>query len=109
MEVLLGEKSRFILCTKPTSLTDEICKQDNFHQVSILIVSCLSGIISSLFSHMDAKRNIEKGMTMLGGTVADLVAMNPGLRVYIAQPTPRLGEDYSNAKKYAMVIRLESE
>ncbi len=103
MEVLLGERSRFVLCTKITTLTDELCKPENFEGVSVLIISCLSGIIWSLLGKQDAQESIEQTMESLGAGIGDLLRLNPELRVYVAQPTPRVGEEFVASKKFAMV------
>lgn len=71
MELILGQPSSFVHCTRFTTLTEEICKVQS--HVKVLVVSCLSGIIGSLGETSDAKVALSKSMTMLGSALYDVV------------------------------------
>lgn len=102
MELILGQPSSFIHCTKFTSLTEEICKVQS--HVKVLVISCLSGIIGSVGSTSDAKSALEKAMTMLGSALYDVVRYRQGtIRIFIAPPTPRPTPDFKSHVKYALV------
>lgn len=102
MELILGQPSQFIYCTKFTTLTEEICKVQA--HVKVLVISCLSGIIGSIGATNDAKSTLEKTMTMLGSALYDVVRYRQGsIRIFVAPPTPRPSADFKAHVKYALV------
>lgn len=102
MELILGQPSQFIYCTKFTSLTEEICKIQS--HVKVLIISCLSGIIGTLGGAQDSKTALERSMTMLGSALYDVVRYRQNsIRIFIAPATPRPAADFETNVKFSMV------
>lgn len=103
MELILGQPSQFIYCTRFTVLTEELCKIQS--HVKVLVISCLSGIIHSLGSNAESKVALERGMTMLGTALYDVVRHRQNsIRIFIAPSTPRASKDFQSFNTYAMVI-----
>lgn len=71
MELILGQSSQIVHCTKFTSLTEEICKIPS--HLRVVVISCLSGILNSLLSASDTKVALEWAMMMLGSDLFDVV------------------------------------
>lgn len=101
MELILGQPSQFVYCTKFTSLTEEICKLSS--NVKVLVISCLSGIIGTLGASSDSKGALERSMTMLGSALYDVVRYRGSIRIFIAPPTPRPTTDFDTHVKYSLV------
>lgn len=103
MEVILGQSSRFTFCSKMSSLTEEISlvTSDN---TKVIIVSCLSGIISTLAKNQDAKTSIERAMSMFGTLLYDIHRTRQGgIKIFISPGTPRADKDFETHNKFAMV------
>lgn len=106
MEYILGQPTRFALCSRYTVLTDEISKltRDN---TRTLVISCLTGIVASLTTAQDVKVALEKAMTSLGAVLREMVRTNVGCKVYIAPCTPRDVQDFGTHSSFALVLRKE--
>ena len=66
MEAFLGQTSRFMLCTRYTTLTEELSKLATCPHTKILVVSCLSSIVEKLSQAQESKLGIERAMIMVG-------------------------------------------
>lgn len=105
MELILGQPSQFIHCSRFTVLTEEICKIQS--HVKVLVISCLGGIIHSLGSSSDSKVALERAMTMIGTALYDVVRhRNGSIRIFVAPSTPRVSQEYQSNSKYAMVSEI---
>lgn len=103
MELILGQPSQFVYCSKFTSLTEEICKVQS--HTKVIVISCLSAIIGGLGTASDVKSALEKSMTMLGSALYDVVRYRQGsIRIFVAPPTPRPATDFKTHVKYALVL-----
>jgi adenosyl cobinamide kinase/adenosyl cobinamide phosphate guanylyltransferase len=101
MEHLLGMPSRFILCGRYTILTDELSKLTK--ETSILVISCLTNIVSNLLSSADVKTAIEKAMSSIGAMLRELTKTIPEMRIIVAHCTPRTIPDFDTHARFAMV------
>jgi hypothetical protein len=101
MDSVLGQPSRVIFCSRFTVLTDELCKIQK--ETKTLVVSCLTGIIANLITTEDIKTSLEKAMQSIGAVMRGLVRNNPGLRIMIANCTPRETTDFETHSKFALV------
>lgn len=102
MELILGQASQFMYCSKFTTLTEEVCRIQS--HVRVVVVSCLSGIVHNLCSAIDTKGAIEKAMSMLGSALYDVVRHRQGsIRIFVAPCTPRNTPDFQNQSKFAIV------
>lgn len=102
MELILGQPSQFIHCTRFTVLTEELCKIQS--HVKVIVISCLSGIINTLGNTPDSKLALERGMTMLGNALYDVVRHRQNsIRIFVAPSTPRATKDFQSHNTYAMV------
>lgn len=107
MEFILGQSSRFTLCTRFSTLTDELSKL-TVHDTSVVVVSCLTGIVLSLATTQDTKGAIEKATGMLGSVIRELVRSSNGhIKVMIAPCTPRTTQDFATRSRFAQVYRLQ--
>jgi hypothetical protein len=101
MEIILGQPCKFAYCTRYSVLTDELCKLQK--ETTVVVISCLSGIVATLLTTSDAKSAIEKVMTSLGSILRDLVRSNPRMRIMIVNCTPRGTPEYDEQSSFAMV------
>ena len=99
----MGKPSRFIQCTRFTLLTNELSKL-TIHDTSVVVVSCLTGIVLSLAATQDSKSSVEKAMGMLSSVIRDLVRSSGGqIKVLIAPCTPRSTSDFATHSRFALV------
>jgi hypothetical protein len=103
MEHFLGQPSNYVHCTRFTTLTDEISVVA--HNVKVLVISCLSGIVHSLSSSQDSKSAIIKGMDMLAAVCHSLIVQRGGaVRIFFAPCTPKRVPDFQTHSTFALVI-----
>jgi len=103
MEFILGQPSRFILCTRFTSLTDELSKL-TVHDTSVVVISCLTSIVLSLAATQDTKSSIEKATGMLSSVVREVIRSSNGqIKVLIAPCTPRTTQDFATHSRFTQV------
>ncbi len=98
----MGQTSQFVFCTRITVLTDELSKINP--EITTVVISCLSGIVTQLMSTMDAKSGIEATMTSLGLLILEVVRTRPKMKVVAVHCTPRDLPDYDTHSSFAMVI-----
>jgi len=94
----------FEQCLTLTTLLDKLRKVQS--PVRHVMIDCLSNIVHGLMLAASVEMALTEGMTNIGTAIASMVAQNPGLRVYIAQPVPRKSQESKNACVYIMVIPL---
>ncbi len=102
MESILGQKPSYIFCSRYTVLADELSKVNT--ETTTLVISCLSGIVTSLMSEPDVKTSLEKTMASVGSMLHEIVKDRARMRVIVVHCTPRNLTDYETHSKYAMVI-----
>ncbi len=103
MENILGQASKFIYCSRITVLTEELSRVGK--EITTLVVSCFSGIVSSMMNSADVKTGLEQTMTSVGMMFLELVRSRPKMRVIAVHCTPRDLTDYNTHSAFAMVIR----
>jgi len=88
-----------------TSLTEEI-SMITADTTSVVIVSCMGGIINSLAMSQDAKSSIERAMSMFGTLLYDVHRTRQGgIKIFVAPGTPRMDKDFDTHNKFAMVSK----
>ena len=102
MENIVGQPSRFVLCTRYTMLTDELSKLTR-DTTRVVVVSCLTNIVATLASAPDVRSALSKAMSSLGAVLKDLVRTNVGIRVFVAPCTARTTPDFGTHADYALV------
>lgn len=108
MERILGEPSRTVICTKFSSLTDELCKIPNGNTVSVVIVSCLSSILERIVAASEVKSGIERAMLMVGNLFHDIHRVQHGkVKILVGPILPRNLMDWTTHSRYALVISQE--
>jgi hypothetical protein len=100
----LGQPTRFIHCTRYTTLTDEISRLATESNTRFLVISSLTNIVVNLTTVSDVKAAIEKAMSSLGAVIRDLVRTQSDLRVFIGPCTPRTIENFKEYARYALVL-----
>jgi len=104
MEAFLGQKSRFVLCTRYTTLTEELSKLATCPDTKILVVSCLSSIVEKLSQAQESKLGIERAMIMVGNLFHEIYKLKKGaIRIMVAPFNPRQSPDYETHTRFAMV------
>jgi hypothetical protein len=103
VENILGQASKFIYCSRITVLTEELSRVGK--EITTLVVSCFSGIVSSMMNSADVKTGLEQTMTSVGMMFLELVRSRPKMRVIAVHCTPRDLTDYNTHSAFAMVIR----
>ncbi len=86
-------------------LADELGKVSK--ETTTLVISCLSGVVTSLMSDPDVKSNLEKTMVSLGSMLHELVRDRAKMRVIVVHCTPRNLADYEIHSKFAMVMNFK--
>ena len=105
MESVLGQTSRSIICTRFTTLSEELSKVASCSSTKVIIVSCLSNIIESLASSNDVKTGIERAMLLIGNQFHEIARLQHGsVRIFVAPCTPRNVQDYATHVKFAQVV-----
>jgi hypothetical protein len=103
MEAILGQPSRFIHCTRYTSLTDEISRLSGDSSTKYLVISSLTGILVNLTGASEVAKAIEKAMGTLGNVIKEVVRNNVGLRVFVSPCTPRNIENFKELSNLLLV------
>jgi len=105
MEQILGQGSRSVICTRYTTLTEELSKMSTCVHTKVIVVSCLSGIVDRLSQSQDGKVGIERAMHMIGNLFHEIVKMKRGaVRILVAPFNPRKSQDYDSYTRFAMVL-----
>lgn len=99
--VVLGEPVNFILSTTYAGLMEEMVKVGP--PSTVLLVSCLSGIIQTYGSKPEPRAEVERIVGQVCQSVHGLIGRFPTMRVFIAQPTPRMDVHYQSNCTFAMV------
>jgi hypothetical protein len=106
MELILGQQSRVVACSRFTVLSDELTKI-TANDTKVVIISCLTNIVLSLMTTQDIKTSVEKAMNTLGSVIRTVVAASHGnIKILVAPCTPRTTVDFSIHSKYALVRYL---
>jgi hypothetical protein len=106
MATILGQPTRFIHCTKYTTLTDELSRLSNDLTTRVVVISSLTGIVVNLTGTSEIKKAIERAMGTLAGAIKELVLSNSTLRVFIAPCTPRTLPNFQEYAGHALVLNL---
>jgi hypothetical protein len=109
MAAILGQPTRFIHCTRFTTLTDELSRLSNDLTTRIVVISSLTGIVVNLTGTSDIKPSIGKAMGSLAAAIRELIHSNSSIRVFIAPCTPRNLENFQEYANHALVLFIESD
>ncbi len=99
----MGQPSRFIHCTKYTTLADELSRLVTDRTTRVVVISCLTNIVVNLTGTSDIPKSIERAMGSLGNVIKDVLRSNSGLRIFISQCTPRNIEGFKEFSTLALV------
>jgi hypothetical protein len=104
MEQILGQPTRFVMCSRFTSLSEELSKVGSCSHTKIIIISCLSNIVENLASSNDAKTGIERAMLLIGNQLHEVSRMMRGsVRIFVGPCLPKKVANYSTHAQFAMV------
>lgn len=90
-----------MMCTTYTGLLSQLDRI--VPPQSVIIISCLGGIINLLGSRQEPKEEMERAMSAICQSLHSLIGKFPNTRVYISQPSPRLNETFKVNSKFAVV------
>lgn len=85
-------------------MMDEISKLSS--NIKVLVISCLTNIISKIAATNEAKVGLERAMNTLGAALHELSQMRGGrIRILVAPCTPKKvnNQDLSTHNKFALV------
>jgi hypothetical protein len=103
MAAILGQATRFIHCTRYTSLTDELSRLSNDLTTRVVVLSSLTGIVMNLTGTTEIKQAIGQAMGSLAAAIREFVHSNSSIRVFIAPCTPRNLENFQEYANHALV------
>ena len=100
-ELVLGESISFVLNVTYVGLQEELTKVGP--PLTIVVISCLSGIIQHFGSKSEPRLELERAMGTISQSIHGLVGRFPTMRVLIAQPTPKMDANHKINSNYALV------
>jgi hypothetical protein len=104
MEPILGQPTRFVLCSRFTSLSEELSKVGSCPHTKIIIISCLSNIVENLAASADAKVGIERAMLLIGNQLHEVSRLQRGaVRIFVGPCLPKNVPNYNIHSKLAIV------
>ena len=107
MEPILGQPTRFVLCSRFTSLSEELSKVTSCPHTKIIIISCLSNIVENLCTSSDPKVGIKRAMLLIVNQLHEVTRMFRGsVRIFVGLCLPRNTANYSTLSKMAIVSSL---
>ena len=92
----------FILNVTYVGLQEELTKVGP--PFTIVVVSCLSGIIQHFGSKAEPRTELERAMGSICQSLHGLVGRFPTMRILIAQPTPKMEVNHKINCTFALVI-----
>jgi len=105
MEKILGQPTRSVLCTRFTSLSEELSKVTNCAHTKVIAISCLSSIVEKIMQSSEIKAGLERAMLLIGNMIHEVHQSKKGsIRILVAPCTPRRIIDYNIHSRYAMVL-----
>ena len=104
MEHILGQPMRFLHCTRFTSMADTLATLDT--DIRVVIVSCMTDVITALGTAQDPVDAIERGMNAIDSALYSLYDQRGStLKVFIGPCTPRNTPNFGSLSKLGMVSK----